>query len=115
MEPFQQFLTFLAIAERMFGPRNPAYVVDRVFFVDGGTPCRLMVSYTGFGSNEAKFHCALHGICARLFSLSQLRMTIEPSCFETGKARPKVQAKEAARFPNLTALVSEKPRVAAIA
>jgi hypothetical protein len=26
----------------MFGPRNPAFVVDRVFFVDGDTPCRLM-------------------------------------------------------------------------
>lgn len=42
MDLHQQFEQFLLMAEEMFGARNTSFVVDRVYYVDGGTPNRIV-------------------------------------------------------------------------
>jgi hypothetical protein len=59
MDLYQQFDQFLTVAEQMFGPRNPLFVVERVYYVDGGTPNRLM--HIGPGRVEIQLSNAAKG------------------------------------------------------
>jgi hypothetical protein len=38
----QQYQEFLIAAETMFGPCNRSFIVDRIYYVDGGTPNRII-------------------------------------------------------------------------